>query len=277
MRIQSGLQASAGGGEIYVQSWLPEQAPRGVVVLVHGLAEHCGRYGELVERLTGRGLAVYAMDHRGHGRSPGPRAMIGRFRWLVEDVQTRLEVARGAHPGLPLFLLGHSMGGAIALETALSQPVSLAGLVLSAPALGADPAVPALQVAIARLLSRVAPSIGVLRLPADAISRDPLVVGDYERDPLVYRGSIPARTAVELLQAMRGFTARAAALRVPTLVLHGTADRLVPIAQAESVWRTFGSADFSVQRYEGLYHEVFNEPERARVQADLQAWLEARL
>ena len=277
MRIQSGLQASAGGGDIYTQSWFPDTTPRGAVVLVHGLAEHCGRYGELVGRLTGLGLAVHAMDHRGHGHSPGPRAMIGRFRWLADDVHARIEHARAAHPGVPLFVIGHSMGGAIALETLLSDPMPLAGLVLSAPALGADSAVPVLQVAMARLLSRIAPCVGVLRLPAAAISRDPAVVRAYELDPLVYRGAIPARTAVELLDAMQGFAARAPALRVPTLVLHGTADRLVPIAHAEPVWQALGSTDLTVHRYEGLYHEVFNEPERARVYADLEAWLEARL
>ncbi len=277
MRLLSGLQASEGGGDIFVRSWSPDGAVRGLVVLVHGLAEHSGRYGELVRRLTGRGLAVFAMDHRGHGRSPGARAMIGRFRWLAGDVATRIEAARAAHPGLPLFLLGHSMGGAVALETLLSRPVRVEGLMLSAPALGADPAVPELQVALARFLSRVAPSIGVLRLPAEAISRDPAVVRDYERDPLVYRGSIPARTAVELLETMQGFPARAAALTVPTLVLHGTADRLVPIAHAEPVWRAFGTSDLTVHRYEGLYHEVFNEPERARVLEDLATWLEPRL
>jgi len=277
MRIQTDRQASAGGGDIHVQSWLPATTPRGVVVLVHGLAEHCGRYAELVGRLHARGLAVYALDHRGHGRSPGPRALIGRFDWLARDVATRVEAAHAAHPAVPLYLLGHSMGGAVALASVLAQPRHVAGLVLSAPAVGADPHVPALQVAVARLLSRLAPTVGVLRLPAAAISRDPAVVQAYERDPLVHRGPIPARTAVELLDAMRGFAGSAGRLRVPTLVLHGTADRLVRIEHAQRVWRAFGTPDLTVHRYEGLYHEVFNEPERARVYADLDAWLAARL
>ena len=131
--------------------------------------------------------------------------------------------------------------------------------------------------AVARLLSRLAPTVGVLRLPAAAISRDPAVVRAYEQDPLVHRGPIPARTAVELLDAMRGFAGSAGRLRVPTLVLHGTADRLVRIEHAQRVWRAFGTPDLTVHRYEGLYHEVFNEPERARVYADLDAWLAARL
>jgi len=204
--------------------------------------------------------------------------MIGRFQWLVIDVARRLAAAQAEHPGRPLILLGHSMGGAVALATALGFPGLSTGLVLSAPALGADPATSTpLRVWAARLLSKLAPTVGVLRLPAAAISSDPAVVRDYELDPLVHRGSIPARTAVELLEAMAGFPALASRLQLPTLVLHGTADHLVPIEFAEPVWRCFGSKDLTVHRYAGFYHEVFNEPDRARVHADLDAWLDQRL
>jgi len=276
MRHATGRQPSVGGGDLYTCEWLPPAA-RGVVVLVHGLAEHSGRYAELVERLTANGLAVYALDHRGHGRSPGPRAQIGRFAWLVADLATRIRAARGAYPGLPLVLLGHSMGGAVALATALAHPALIDALALSAPAIGADPKVPALRVALARLLSRILPAAGVLRLDAALVSRDPAVVRGYETDPLVYRGAVPARTAVELLDAMAAFPAAVGALSVPTLVMHGTADGLVPIRDAERVWQRFGTTDLTVHRYEGLFHEVFNEPERARVFDDLAAWIARRL
>jgi alpha-beta hydrolase superfamily lysophospholipase len=269
-------QPSAGGGTLHTVSWAPP-APSGAVVLVHGLAEHSGRYGALVACLGAVGLAVHALDHRGHGRSSGARAQIGRFAWLVEDVATRLVAARRQHPGQPVILLGHSMGGAIALAVALAVPDLIDGLVLSAPALGADPGVAASRVALARVLSRVWPGAGVLRLDASLVSRDPAVVAAYEHDPLVHRGSVPARTAVELLDAMAAFPGRVAALTTPTLVLHGTADGLVPIRFAAPVWERFGARDFTLHRYEGLYHEVFNEPERERVFADLLAWLRPRL
>jgi alpha-beta hydrolase superfamily lysophospholipase len=277
MRHAIGLQPSSGGGELHACEWHPDAPARGAVVLVHGLAEHSGRYDELVGRLTADGLAVHALDHRGHGRSPGPRAQIGRFAWLVDDVATCIGAARAAHPERPLFLLGHSMGGAIALAAALAYPGAIDALVLSAPAIGADPEVPAVRVALARLLSRILPGAGVLRLDASLVSRDPAVVRAYEADPLVYRGAVPARTAVELLGARAAFPAAVGALRVPTLVLHGTADGLVPIRFAEPVWQRFGSADLTVHRYEGLFHEVFNEPERARVFADLAGWIGRRL
>jgi acylglycerol lipase len=277
MRQVTGVQQSVGGGPLLAQGWLPAGEARGAVVLLHGLAEHSGRYAELVGRLVARGLAVYALDHRGHGRSAGPRANVGRFDWLVADAAARIASARAEQPGRPLVLLGHSMGGAIALATALAHPGLVDALALSAPAVGADPHVPRARLALARLLSLLAPSAGVLTLPSDALSRDPAVARDYDRDPLVFRGAVPARSLVELLAAMKRIWAHAPELRVPVLVMHGTGDLLVPLRFCDPVYERLGSADRSILRYDGLYHEIFNEPERDRVFADLEAWLERRL
>ena len=133
---------------------------------------------------------------------------------------------------------------------------------------------PRLQELLVRLLSVVAPDTGALTLPPDAVSRDPFVVARYAADPLVHHRMIPARTLVELLGAMQGFPASAPGLRLPTLVLHGTADKLVPLAATRSVYQAFGTRDCVVKLYDGLYHEVFSEPERERVTADLLCWLE---
>ena len=176
-----------------------------------------------------------------------------------------------------MVLLGHSMGGAVALATALAHPGLVHALALSAAAVGADPQTPRVKLALVRLLSVVAPSIGVLRLPSDALSRDPQVGRDYDRDPLVYRGAIPARSLVELLAAIDWIGVHAAELRMPVLAMHGSDDRLVPLRFAEPVYRRLGSADCTILRYDGLYHEIFNEPERDRVYADLESWLERQL
>jgi alpha-beta hydrolase superfamily lysophospholipase len=262
---------------LHAQAWLPEGEPRAVLVISHGLAEHGGRYAALAERLVGRNYAVYALDHRGHGRSPGGRANIERFAYVVSDLGTFVGRAQRQHPGHPAFLIGHSMGGAIALGCALQFPDALKGLVLSAPALSIGEEVSVLKSWLVRLLSAVAPGVGALTLPASAISRDPAVVSAYERDPLVYRGSIPARTLAELLAAMKDFPERVPRLRVPVLVQHGTADKLVPYDANRPIYAALGQPKLrAIRTYDGLFHEIYNEPERDRVIGDLEAWLEAQ-
>jgi alpha-beta hydrolase superfamily lysophospholipase len=266
--------AGIGGIELYAQGWLPEIAPRAVIVVAHGLAEHGGRYETLARELVQRNFAVYAVDHRGHGRSSGPRANIERFAHLVSDFCTFTGRCSRQHLDTPVFMLGHSMGGAVAFASALRLQHSLRGLVLSAPALATGQSVSRLQETFARLLAVVAPNVGALTLPADAVSRDPAVVARYQADPLVHHKAIPARTLVELLDAMQGFPASAPRLLLPMLVLHGTADKLVPLAANRPVYQAFGTRDRVVKLYDGLYHEVFNEPEREMVTADLLRWLE---
>lgn len=274
MRHREFTAAGIGGIDLYAQAWLPGIAPRAVIVVSHGLAEHGGRYETLAGELVRREYAVYAVDHRGHGRSSGPRANIDRFAHLVADFCAFTGRCADQHLDTPVFMLGHSMGGAVAFASALRLQHMLRGLVLSAPALATDQAVPPLQEMFVRLLSVVAPNTGALTLPADAVSRDPAVVAQYAADPLVHHKAIPARTLVELLGAMQGFPASAPDLRLPTLVLHGTADKLVPLAATRLVYQAFGTRDCVVKLYDGLYHEVFNEPERDKVTADLLRWLE---
>lgn len=264
-----------GGLDLYAQSWLPEGSPRAVLVLSHGLGEHSGRYAALASEMVGQGYGVYALDHRGHGRSPGPRANIERFAHLVSDLCVFVGRCSRQHLDTPVYLLGHSMGGAVAFASAPRLQDSLRGLVLSAPALTPGDAVAPLREFAVRTLAAVAPGAGVLALPATDISRDPEVVAAYERDPLVLHKSVPARTVVELLDAMRGFPAQAPRLRLPTLILHGSADRLVSLATNRPVYQAIGARERSLKVYEGLYHEVFNEPERATVIGDLLRWLES--
>jgi acylglycerol lipase len=264
--------AGLGGLDLYAQAWLPGEYVRSVVVLAHGLGEHSGRYAGLAGALAGAGHAVYALDHRGHGRSPGRRANIDRFEHLVSDFGTFAGRAAREHPDAPVFLLGHSMGGAVAFATALRLQDVVRGVVLSAPALGA-PEASGVRKLVARLLSTVAPDTGVWRIDAAQVSRDPAVVQAYVADPLVHHGAVPARTVVELLDAMAGFVREAPRLRLPTLVLHGTRDVLVPVDAVRPVYHALDARLRTIRYYEGLHHEVFNEPERAQVIADVLRWL----
>lgn len=263
--------------ELHGRAWLPDHEPRCVVVVSHGLGEHAGRYEGLATRLVEAGCAVYAVDHRAHGRSGGAApANIDRFAYVVSDFGTFVGRAQREHPGTPTILLGHSMGGLVALDCALRNPQVLTGLVLSAPALAPGEAVPRLRRAVAGLLAKLAPNAGALAIAASAVSRDAAVVRAYEQDPHVFHGSVPARTAVELLQAMESVAARAHQLRMPLLVQHGSADRLVPLAGVQPVYQRLGDPKRRALRvYEGLYHEIYNEPEREQVIGDLLGWLAA--
>jgi alpha-beta hydrolase superfamily lysophospholipase len=265
-----------GGREIYWQGWLPEGAPpRATVVLAHGASEHSGRYAWTGEQLAERGYALYAIDHRGHGKSEGDRAVIDRMRHAVGDLDTLVEKAQAAHGGVPLVLLGHSMGGAVALSYTMEHEDKLDALVLSAPLAALEAASPVQRLA-GRVLSVVAPSLGVVGIDSTAVSRDPEVVADYDADPLNYHGKLPARTVAELTSAIDGYPDAVPRFRLPLLAMHGTADRLTPIAGSEMVVERAGSEDKTFKPYDGLYHEILNEPERQRVLDDIAGWLDAR-
>ena len=263
--------------DIFWQGWLPDGEARGAVVIAHGASEHGGRYRYVVERLVPEGWAVYAIDHRGHGRSGGTRAQIDRVAHVVADLDQLVEHARGAHPGRKVFLLGHSMGGCIAISYALAHQGKLDGLALSAP-LAALAAAPLPLRLVARALSIVLPDAGVYKVESDAVSRDPAEVADYDADPLNHHGKLPARTVQELADAIATFEARSPELTVPLLVMIGTADDLVPPEGGQMVHDRASSPDKTVKTYDGFYHEIFNEPagERDRPLGDLAEWLAAR-
>jgi alpha-beta hydrolase superfamily lysophospholipase len=269
-----GRFTGVGGIEVYWQAWLPADGePGAVVLLAHGAAEHGGRYAWVADRLVARGYAVYAIDHRGHGRSAGPRAYVDRIAHASADLHRLSDLARERHPDAPVFLLGHSMGGLVALDYACRRQDELAGLVLSAPlaVLKVNP----LARALSRALSRLAPRLPVYKIDGGTVSRDPAVVRAYDADPLNHRGPLPARTIGELTATTRELPERLASLRLPILTLYGTGDRLVDTGGSALVESCTASDDCTVRRYEGLYHELLNEPERERVLADVADWLDA--
>ena len=258
----------------YRQAWTVAH-PVGAVVLVHGAHEHSGRYSHVAERLAAAGYAVHALDHPGHGRSPGRRGNIGSMAATVAGVAELVRYAGEQHPGVPLFVYGHSLGGLVALQYLTGAPdARVTGAVISAAALDTSTA-NAVQRTVAPLLSRVLPDLGVLQLDAEAVSRDPEVVRDYRTDPLNHTGRMVARTGAELMTTALAMPQRLPSLTMPLLVLHGTADRLVPPAASEVVRAHAGSPDLTVRIYEGLYHEPHNEPEQHEVLDDVVAWLDA--
>lgn len=262
-------------GESYWQAWLPE-SPKALVLLVHGVSEHTGRYPHVATRLVAHGYAVYGIDHHGHGRSDGTKGNIGRMHALVDDLHTLRGIAERAHPGRRVFIVAHSLGGLISLDYLVTRgQAGIAGIVLSGAAV--DPAVGTrLERAIAPIVSRVLPNLQILDLGIDNISRDPAVVQAYREDPLVYTGKVRARTGAESLAAIARVAAGLPPLTLPVLVLHGSEDKLAAPSGGQLVFDTIGSEDKAHKVYDGLFHEIFNEPEQDVVLDDVLTWLDSR-
>jgi alpha-beta hydrolase superfamily lysophospholipase len=269
-----GRFAGRGDLEISWQAWLPEDEADAIALIAHGGAEHGGRYGWVAGQLVARGYAVYAIDHRGHGRSAGPRAYVDKLGNAVADLHVLSDHARARHPDVPVFLLGHSMGGLIALHYACRHQDELSGLVLSAPLAVLDANVAAR--AAVRALSRVAPRLPVYKIDGTTVSRDPEVVRAYDEDPLNHRGMLPVRTVGELAEGTAALPALLPRLSLPILTLYGSGDRLVDPAGSALVESCSQSEDCTVRRYDGLYHELLNEPEREQVLGDIANWIAAR-
>jgi acylglycerol lipase len=266
-----------GGVRIVYDVWSPDIAPRGVVVLSHGLGEHVRRYEHVAQRFGEDGLVTYALDHRGHGRSGGKRVLVKDLSEYTGDFDTLVGIATKEHPGCPRIVLGHSMGGAIVFAYGVERPDNYELMVLSGPAVAAQIAVPPPLVLVAKTLGAIAPGLPLQDLDVSAISRDPAVVTAYNTDPLVHHGKVPAGIARALLLIGETMPQRAAALRSPMLVVHGSEDRLIAVDGSRRLVEAVGSSDVELKVYPGLYHEVFNEPERYQVLDDVVSWIDARL
>lgn len=276
MNHQEGVFVGVRKSGLYYQGWLPDGEPGAVLLVVHGLAEHSGRYMNLVDRFVPQGYAVYGVDHLGHGRSEGKRLVVERFADYTEPLKAYSAMVRCWQPGKPVFLVAHSMGGLIGATILLSNQEEFAGAILSGPAVMPPGSIPAATVFIGRLLSRLFPSLGLVpRGPMGDICRDPAVVAAYVADPLVYKGRITARLGAEMLGAMERLRREAGRIRLPLLILQGSADRLVDPAGAQILYDRVASADKRLIVYEGFFHEVFNEPEHGRVLDDVEQWLAA--
>ncbi len=273
---ETGTLRTRDGLELALFRWRVE-APRATCLLVHGYAEHVGRHLALAAALAEQGIEPWAIDLRGHGRSPGRRADVRLFADYIEDVLRLSERVRAEHPDLPRLVLGHSMGGTIALRFALEHPDRVSLLVLSAPFLRPTVPPPAWMSGLAAGLARLAPQLPVQRLDPAVLSRDPEEVESYRSDPLVYTGWLKARMGHELVRSGPPLLERAPALQVPTLIVHGAADGLADPAASRELASMIGSEDVTLRSYPGGYHELFNDLDRGAVRGDLLAWLNERL
>lgn len=272
-----GTIQSPDGVPIWTRRWQPARPPRGHVVLVHGLKDHSARYATLAAALNEAGLSVYGFDLRGHGRSGGPRAHVARFDEYLADLGRFVRQVRTEQPTGPLFLFGHSMGGAIAVGFVLAGGERFDGLILSGAAVAPPPTIGAGARTVTRLLSVLAPTARVFDLPDGAFSRDATTVEELRVDPLVFHGKATARLAAELLRRMARSRPELDRLELPVLVLHGSADRLTNPAGSQLLFDQSRSRDKRIKIYPGWFHDLLHEPGRQEVVNDIVQWLAIRL
>lgn len=254
------------------------ESPRAVVVIVHGLAEHIGRYQWVGDQLADRGIAAIGADLRGHGQSEGRPLRISSFDEYVDDAAAMVAAAQEKWPGVPLFVLGHSMGGLVTFTAGAQGRLGPAkGVILSAPLVAPGEPVPTPLLAVINVVGRFAPGMPLQKLKAAQVSRDPEVVKAYDSDPLVNRSALPAGLMKALLAAMQQIPALAPGFELPVLIMHGSDDAMVDVDGSRDLVDQIGSADKKLTVYPGLFHEILNEPEKPTVLQEAVDFIEARL
>ena len=259
---------------IFYQSWLHKDNIKALILVVHGLGEHSGRYTNLVNHVVPLGYGVYSWDHIGHGRSDGMRKYIDRFSDFTNVVAQYFQQVKSTHPELPIFILGHSMGGLITANYLLDKQADFKGAIFSAPALKVAGGLNPFKLYGGKLLSAIYPKFGMSPLDSSAITRDLKVLEESRKDPLTNYGKTSVRLLAELVDAMTRFKKEARTLTLPILVLQGSDDQVVDPTGANLLYESVSSTDKTLKVYPGLYHEVFHEPERESVLADVEVWLE---
>ena len=264
-----------GGLNIFSRSWRPEGRARGVVIIVHGFNSHSGQYLWVGEQLAAEGLAVYALDLRGRGRSDGERFYVEKIEDYVEDVATLVRSAKAENRGVPAFVLGHSAGGVVSCVYTLDHQAEIDGLVCESFAY--ELPVPDLALSFLKGLSYITPHTHVFGLNNKDFSRDPAVVESMNDDPLIKGESQPAQTARVMINADARLREEFPLIKLPVLILHGTEDKATKPSGSQHFYEQAGSADKTLKLYVGHYHDLLNDIDKEVVLADIKGWIAERL
>ncbi|HIE77403.1 MAG TPA: alpha/beta hydrolase [Candidatus Thioglobus sp.] len=264
------------GSNIFYQCWLPKDDIKAVLLVVHGLAEHSGRYMNIVNEFVPMGFAVYALDHIGHGKSDGIRGYVNRFSDYTNTLKIYLDKVLLWQTGKPIFLIGHSMGGLISAEFLVNYDTELAGVIFSAPSIQAPKKTSIWLVMAGKLLSKFLPKVKLIKLTSSSVSSDQKVVSQYFDDELVYNGKTTARLAYEIFISMEMVVNNLYKINLPIIIFQGSQDKLVHPDGAQLLFESVRSSDKTLKIYSEMYHEVFNEPDHEKVLNDLRYWLESR-
>ena len=263
------------GLKIHVRSWLPAAKPRSVVVICHGFNAHGGQYAWTCEQLVQAGYAAFALDMRGRGQSEGERFYIEDVADYVADIAHTIALAKSRHPGVPMFLLGHSAGGVASATYVLDNQSQLAGFICESFAFQVP--APGFALAAIKGLSHIAPRLPVLTLKNEDFSRDPKAVEALKNDPLTAHEVQPAITVAALVRADERLHDEFPRITLPVLILHGTKDKAAVSHGSEFFHQTVGSKDKTLKLYEGHYHDLLNDIGKEQVFEHIHQWIERRL
>lgn len=267
---------SQDGLDIYAQSWKPESKAKAVVGLVHGLGEHSGRYHHVGNAFSDAGYVLTAFDLRGHGKSGGQRGHFPSLEALMDDIRLHIEQAREKYPNLPVFLYGHSLGGLLVLNYATINKSSLSGVIATGAGLRSPVLEQKGKMALSKILGGLLPAVSIpTGLDPDGVSRDPDVVRAYKNDPLVHAVATLSTARIGINAVERAF-AYAEEFPAPLLLMHGKADRITYPRGSEE-FASLVPANCTLKLWDGLYHELHNEPEQTEVFKAILDWLDAQL
>ncbi|KAJ8370167.1 hypothetical protein SKAU_G00101950, partial [Synaphobranchus kaupii] len=271
---------NADGRHLFCRYWEPEGPPRAVVFVAHGAGEHSGGYSDLAKALSGHSLLVFSHDHVGHGQSEGERMVIDDFQVFIRDSLQHIDLMKGRYPDLPVFIIGHSMGGAISVLTACERPNDFAGVVLIAPMVQMNPesATP-IKVFMAKILNHIMPSLTLGSIESKWISREPKEVEAYDKDELNYHGGLRVSFGMQLIAATQQIEKAIPAITWPFLLLHGDADNLCHISGSQLMMENTKSTDKKLKVYDGAYHALHHDlPETVdSVLQEVSSWIMERI
>jgi acylglycerol lipase len=275
-QMDEGSFVGVGGLKIFTRSWHPaEGLPRAVVVIVHGFNSHSGHYLWVGEQFAKNGLAAHALDLRGRGQSDGERYYVDNAEDYIKDVATFVRLVKSYHPGLPVFLLGHSAGGVISCVYTLDHQAEINGLICESFA--HELPAPDFALAVLKGLSHIAPHAHVLKLENAGFSRDPKVVEALNNDPLIANEVQPTQTIATMVRADERLKQEFSKITLPVFILHGTLDRVTKPSGSQHFYEMAGSTDKTLKLYEGHFHDLLNDIDKEVVMADIQKWIDKRI
>jgi acylglycerol lipase len=277
IRHESGNFATADGLSLFEQWWVPDGELKAMLIIVHGLAEHSGRYAHVAKFFASQGYPAGTFDLRGHGKSEGKRSMIRSFDSYLDDLDTFLQRAHQRIGEKPAFVLGHSMGGTIVPKYMLTRQPDVKGIIITGGLIKLPQNIPPILSPLVSFIASIFPEMPTFALDAGTVSRDPEIVKKYNEDPLNYRGKLPASTGAELSKACDFIQKNSHEVTPPILIMSGSEDKMVDPQGSQMLYDNLLTKDKTLKVYEGLYHEILNEPEQKRVMEDILSWMEAHL